>query len=87
MKKQETYQDLEPGYHMRSDVKDEYLQSWVFHFNPYQEIWYAIPRDKYMDFWQGREINGIQKSRSLSTLLELMHKTGGDINKMNSFGK
>jgi hypothetical protein len=87
MKKIETYQDLEPGYHLRGDVKEEYLQSWVFHFNPYKEIWYAIPRDKYMDFWQGGDVEGVQKSQSLSTLLMLMHKTNGDIDKMNKIGE
>jgi len=87
MKEQETYQDLEPGYQMRGDMKDEYLQSWVFYYNPYQEIWYAIPRDKYIDFWKNPDIKDVQKSKSLSTLLELMQKTQGSVEKMNSFGK
>ena len=87
MKEQETYQDLEPGYRMRSDIRDEYLQNWVFHFNPFIEVWYAIPRSKYLEFWQGGKVEGVQKSQALSTLLELLYRTGGDLEKMKKFGE
>lgn len=81
----EQYQDLEPGYRMRTDIRDEYLQNWVFHYNPYREIWYAIPRESYLKFWQGGETDGVQKSQNLTTLLELLYKTQGNIDKMNSY--
>ena len=60
----------------------DYLHDWVFHFNTYEQEWAAIPRDKYNEYWSDRDVEGIIRSNILDTLLEMLHKTKGDISKI-----
>jgi len=60
----------------------EYLYDWVFHYNPYSNQWAAIPRDLYNQYWDDYELEGVIRSSSYNTLLEILHKTeGNDIEK------
>lgn len=75
MKKQETYQDLEKTY----DNSLSYLEDWVFHFNSFTNHWAAIPRDNYTDYWNDYKHSSVLRSKHLNTLLDLLHKTKGDV--------
>jgi hypothetical protein len=75
MKKQETYQDLEKIY----DNSLSYLEDWVFHFNSFTNQWAAIPRDSYTEYWSDYKNPNVLKSKHLNTLLDLLHKTKGDV--------
>ena len=57
---------------------DECLHNWVFHYNPFNKLWNAIPRDLYNDYWSNSNHPGIIKSSKVSTLVEIITKTGGD---------
>lgn len=75
MKKQETYQDLEKIY----DNSLAYLEDWVFHFNSFTNQWAAIPRDSYTEYWSDYKHPSVLRSKHLNTLLDLLHKTKGDV--------
>jgi hypothetical protein len=38
---------------------DGYMHNWVFHFNPYNKMWNAIPRDLYTKYWDNCELDGV----------------------------
>lgn len=65
----------------------EYLNSWVFYFNPFTENWYAIPRDHYLEFFQNSKTPHALKSSSINTLLEILHKVKGDSSLVKSLVK
>jgi len=75
MKKQETYQDLEKVY----DNSLTYLEDWMFHFNSFANQWAAIPRGKYNEYWNDFKHPDVLRSKHLNTLLDLLHKTKGNI--------
>jgi hypothetical protein len=60
----------------------EHLHNWVFNFNPYTNKWAAIPRELYSEYWNNSDVQGVIRSSSFSTLLEILNKTEGvDIEK------
>jgi hypothetical protein len=73
-KKQEVYQDVEPGYNYDLD----YLNDWVFHFNPINNLWAAVPRETYNEYWNDYKHSSVLRSKHLNTLLDLLHKSKGD---------
>jgi hypothetical protein len=73
---QEVYQDYEPDYKPNSL---EYLNDWVFHFNAYTKNWAAIPRETYNEYWNDYKNAGVIRSKSINTLLELLHKSKGSV--------
>lgn len=77
--KNEVYTDLE-----REPVfgPDSPLYHFVFHFNPYTGLWAAIHRDDYLDYWSDSSNPRVIRSKSLSTLQEIVLRTGGDLNKI-----
>lgn len=50
------------------------LYGWVFHYNKYTDLWYAIPRELYVKYWDNDNIEGVLKSKQISTLLELIDR-------------
>ena len=53
----------------------ESLYSYIFWYNPYEKIWYAIERDRQLDFFNGsRSKSTYYKSREVSTLVEILSK-------------
>jgi hypothetical protein len=70
----ETYQDYE---FMKDGMS--YLYDWVFHYNHYNQVWSAVPRDKYTEYWDRHDHPDVLRSSQLATLLELLHKSRGDI--------
>jgi hypothetical protein len=74
---QETYQDYEPGY-----TGNAFMYNWVFHFNPYTELWVAIHRDDYMKYWDKLDCQRCIKSKNISDLKDLLYKTKGDVDEI-----
>jgi hypothetical protein len=58
------------------------LYNWVFHYNEYTDLWNAIPRDYYSDYWNNSNCEHILSSSSIETLKELIYKTSGDKEKI-----
>ena len=86
--KQEVYTDYEnikefSPVEEQSDVKYEFMHDWVFHFNPYTELWNAIPRNLYNAYWSNYNIKGILRSKEIKTLEYLIHRGKGDIDVIN----
>ena len=86
--KQEVYTDYEnikefSPVEEQSDVKYEFMQDWVFHFNPYTSLWNAIPRHLYNGYWSNYEIKGILRSKDINTLLYLLHRGKGNLENIN----
>ena len=53
----------------------ENLYSYVFWYNSYTKIWYAIPTDLYTEFFTGKKNNDrIMSSNKIETLIELISK-------------
>ena len=82
MKKKETYQDYEPYYDNNDRESTDYLYDWVFHYNIYTELWCAIPRDKYTKYWDDSDLKDVIRSTSFNTLIEILHRTKGDISQL-----
>lgn len=53
------------------------LYDYVFWYNPYEEIWYAIDRDTQLAFFNGhRQKSKYYKSKEHSTLVSILMKDG-----------
>ena len=50
------------------------LYNWVFHFNNFEGLWSAIPRELYNQYWDNQEFEGIIKSKDINTLVEIITK-------------
>lgn len=50
------------------------LYNYVFHFNPFDDIWYAIPRELYMEYWSNKNLHGILKAKEIHVLVEMIRK-------------
>lgn len=50
------------------------LYDYIFHYNHYTELWYAIPRYSYTKYWDNDNSEGILKSKNISTLIEIITK-------------
>jgi hypothetical protein len=59
--------------------ESSYMADWVFHYNPYNNLWNAIPRDVYNEYWSNSQHHAILKSKHLNTLLDMLHRTKGDV--------
>ena len=76
---QEVYQDEEP-YYEPSD--SSYLYDWLFHYNPYSEVWAAVPRETYNEYFDNYNHPSVIRSTNINTLIELIHKAKGDIKNL-----
>lgn len=52
----------------------ESLYDYVFHYNPYEKKWSAVPRDKYNEYWSSKNVDGVLSSSKFETLIELISK-------------
>lgn len=49
------------------------IYNYVFWFNHHTDLWYAIPREEYINFFNGhREYQGVLKSNKIETLIYLI---------------
>jgi hypothetical protein len=63
-------------------MRNEELYEYVFHFNPYNGLWSAIPRDSYQEHFNNHETAGILKSKELTTLMSLIAKGATFVNSI-----
>ena len=51
----------------------ENLYSYVFWYNSYVELWYAIPTLNYTEFFSGKkDIEGVVSSNKIDTLISII---------------
>ena len=49
--------------------KSIYLYPYVFWWNAYEDLWYAIPREHYSEFWNGNK-DVAMKARYMEDLVK-----------------
>jgi hypothetical protein len=59
----------------------ENLYDWLFHYNPYTKVWNAFRRDDSSQYFNG-ELENVLSSKNYNTLIDIIHKTGGDAKKI-----
>ena len=51
----------------------EYLYGFVFWYNPYNNLWYAIDRDTQLEFFNGKRDKSVHyKSKEINTLIQIV---------------
>lgn len=78
MSKNEIYTDLENNSDVDGTDKDGALYNFVFHYNHHTKLWNAIPRESYLGYWGNIADRSILKSKSFSTLIEIIQRTNGN---------
>jgi hypothetical protein len=63
------------------NTRDTLLYDFVFHYNPYRNLWAAVHRDHYTELFNGDQSHVIYSS-SPTTLATLLRKYGGDVEKI-----
>lgn len=76
------YQPSDDSEYTALNMGMHYMHDWVFHYDIYADVWNAIPRDKYAQYWNKRFVSGILKSKEIETLFDLIHRTHGDDDKI-----
>jgi hypothetical protein len=61
----------------------ENLYDYTFHYNHYTKTWNAIPREKYSEYWNNQNAEGVLKSSNIKTLMELIQKGDDFINSID----
>lgn len=54
--------------------KNNKLHDYVFHYNEYTELWNAIPRELYNEYWSDNKLDGVMKSKDFAVLAEMIRK-------------
>ena len=62
-----------------------FMYDWVFHYNTYTNQWAAIPRHLYNSYWSNLAIEGVLRSTNIDTLIKLINKGEGDVDKVKSY--
>lgn len=50
------------------------VYNYIFHYNPHNQTWHAIPRDKYNSYWTECSVKDVLKSKELKVLFELINR-------------
>ena len=53
-------------------TQSEFLQGYVFHYNPYTETWAAFPRDVSKDYFNGIPNESVIKHKNVSDIIEYL---------------
>lgn len=56
--------------------KKEQLYDYIFHYNPFTEVWSAIPRIKYVQYWNDENHVGIFKNKDVNKLIHIVIEHG-----------
>jgi len=54
---------------MSSKIDNKELYNYVFHYNYHEDLWHAIPRDQYKDYWNNKNSKNFLKSGDVNTLM------------------
>lgn len=58
-----------------------HLSNWLFHFNPYDNMWYAFTREDHTSYFNDGDCFFI-KSKHVSVLTEMLRLANGDKTKV-----
>jgi hypothetical protein len=54
-------------------MRNEVLMGYVFHYNPYKDMWAAVPREYYLDYFNG-EYDKVVFHESVNSLVKYISK-------------
>lgn len=54
--------------------KTNELHNYVFHYNELTELWNAIPRELYNEYWSNNNLEDVLKSKDFVVLVEMIRK-------------
>lgn len=63
-------------------MENKSIHDYVFHYSQYTNLWNAIPRELYLEYWTQNDVKGILKSKEMDTLIELINKGEEFIEKL-----
>jgi len=64
-------------------TNNENLYGYIFWNNPYEDLWYAIERDSYLEFFNGNRKTAVfHKAKDIKVLTEILTKDDL-LNKLN----
>lgn len=66
-------------------MKNEELYGWVFTYNTYTKNWHVTDRDNYHKLFSDTFHGNVLRSKDINTLIEIIIKNKGDINKILKF--
>lgn len=52
------------------NITNNKLYDYVFHFNTYEKMWNAIPREKYTNYWNNFKCPGILRNVDINELIK-----------------
>jgi len=64
------------------NIENEQLYQWIFNYNPYTQDWRAVKREDYIQLFSDND-EIVLKSSKIDTLVEIIKKTNGKLNKLN----
>lgn len=69
---------------MTSNKFDDCLYNWIFHFNPYTNLWSAFRREDYAGYWNDPDDPKLMilKSTEFKTLIAILHQIECDPEKL-----
>ncbi len=60
-------------------MNEHILYTWLFHYNPHTELWYAFHSEDHRAYWNGTQtVHPVLKARDHSVLVKLLEHTNGD---------
>jgi len=54
--------------------KKNELHNYIFHYNEITELWNAIPRGLYNEYWSNNSLEDVLKSKDFVVLVEIIRK-------------
>lgn len=63
-------------------MDNKVLYDWLFHCNPYTNLWSAVQRDNFNELFNDVSSDKVLRSSNINTLTQLIMKYDGDIDKI-----
>lgn len=67
-------------------VINQSLYNWIFHYNPWTDMWNAFPREKHNDYFNDPYDSSmvVIRSSKIETLISLLYRIDGDPEKLDN---
>ena len=59
---------------MLYEYVNDAIYDYVFHYNPHTCLWSAIPRERYTEYWNNADAEGVLKSKDVDVLVRILSK-------------
>jgi hypothetical protein len=66
------------------NTKSEFLQGYIFHYNPYTETWAGFPREYSNDYFNGVNNKNIIKHKNVNDIIEYLKISNTKAKRINN---